>query len=357
MTHLQRFNEAFKDNAAGAVLVNSEANQTWLSGFEFQDGFVLITKEKAYLITDFRYIEAAQNEVDKDFEIVTPNGMANGIKEILARHGVTEVIFEETKLSVAELKMFEERVEGVTFKAGASKLIDGLREFKDAEEIETIAKAQDIADAAFEHIVKMINPNMTEIDVALELEFFMRKNGAKATSFDTIAVSGSASSLPHGVPRNVKLQKGFLTMDYGALYKGYCSDMTRTVVIGKADADMKHLYNTVLEAQTAALAAAAPGVECRALDKVARDIIYGAGYEGCFGHGLGHGVGKYVHEAPSVSGRAPEGKLLTPGHIVTVEPGIYISGKYGCRIEDMIAITEDGIRNFTHSPKELIELC
>jgi Xaa-Pro aminopeptidase len=132
--------------------------------------------------------------------------------------------------------------------------------------------------------------------------------------------------------------------------------MTRTVVIGKADEEMKRLYNTVLKAQTAALDAAAPGVECRELDRIARDIIYSAGYEGCFGHGLGHGVGKYVHEAPSVSSRAPEGKLLTPGHIVTVEPGIYISGKYGCRIEDMIAITETGIRNFTHSQKGLIEL-
>lgn len=356
MTHLQRFNEAFKDVEAGAVLVNSEANQTWLSGFEFQDGLVLITKEKAYLLTDFRYIEAAHNEVDKDFEIVTPKGMANGVKEILLRHGVTKVIFEETQLSVSMLKMFESTVDGVSFESGASKLIDGLREFKDAEEIETIAKAQDIADAAFEHIIKVMTPNMTEIDVALELEFFMRKNGAKATSFETISVSGSASSLPHGVPRNVKLQKGFLTMDYGALYGGYCSDMTRTVVIGKADEDMKRLYNTVLKAQLAALEAAAPGVECRKLDGIARDIIYSAGYEGCFGHGLGHGVGKYVHEAPSLSGRAPEGKLLEPGHIVTVEPGIYISGKYGCRIEDMIAITETGVRNFTHSPKELIEL-
>jgi len=356
MTHLQRFNEAFKDNAAGAVLVNSEANQTWLSGFEFQDGYVLITKEKAYLLTDFRYIEAAREETDKDFEIICPNGMAKGIGEILARHGVKEVLFEEATLSVATLKMFEERIEGVKFSMGASKIIDGLREYKDAEELDTIGKAQDIADAAFEHILKVMTPNMTEIEVALELEFFMRRNGAKAASFDIISVSGSASSLPHGVPRNVKLQKGFLTMDYGALYKGYCSDMTRTVVIGKADAEMKRLYSTVLKAQICAIDTAAPGVECRKMDRVARDIINEAGYEGCFGHGLGHGVGRYIHEAPSLSFRAPEGKLLTPGHVVTVEPGIYIEGKYGCRIEDMLAITEDGIRNFTHSKKDLIEL-
>ena len=145
-------------------------------------------------------------------------------------------------------------------------------------------------------------------------------------------------------------------MDYGAIYNGYCSDMTRTVVIGKADADMKKLYDTVLKAQLAGVEAAGPGVGCKALDKVARDIIYGAGYEGCFGHSLGHGVGKYVHENPRVSPGAPEDALLRPGQIITIEPGIYIAGKYGCRIEDMVAITEDGIMNFAHSTKEMIEL-
>jgi Xaa-Pro aminopeptidase len=245
----------------------------------------------------------------------------------------------------------------VLTEAGASKLIDGLREFKDADEIETIAKAQDLADAAFEHIIKVMTPNMTEIEVALELEFFMRKNGAKATSFETIAVSGSASSLPHGVPRNVKLQAGFLTMDYGALYGGYCSDMTRTVVIGKADSDIKKVYDTVLEAQTRALDAAANGERgCFKLDKIARDVIENAGYKGCFGHSLGHGVGMYIHEAPRLSFAVAQDKRLEVGNVVTFEPGIYIPGKYGCRIEDMAAITESGIYNFTKSKKELIEL-
>ena len=167
---------------------------------------------------------------------------------------------------------------------------------------------------------------------------------------------GQASSLPHGVPRNVKLEKGFFTMDFGAVYQGYCSDMTRTVVLGKADAAMKKLYNTVLEAQRAGLAAARPGVGCREMDQAARDIINKAGYKGCFGHSLGHGVGKYIHENPRVAPGAPEDSVLRPGHVVTVEPGIYVEGKYGCRIEDMIVITEDGSRNFAHSPKELMEL-
>ena len=172
----------------------------------------------------------------------------------------------------------------------------------------------------------------------------------------SIAVSGSASSLPHGVPRDRVLEKGFLTMDFGARCKNYCADMTRTVVIGKADNEMKRLYRTVLAAQEAALDYVGGGLFCSAVDKVARDIIDHAGYEGCFGHGLGHGVGRYIHEAPRVSFVAPEDKLLEPGQVITVEPGIYIAGKYGCRIEDMVAITEDGCRNFAHRPKELIEM-
>lgn len=357
MTHLQRFNKAFESNPAGAAIFNSEANQTWLSGFEFEDGFVLVTKEKAYLITDFRYIEAAEAEADKDFEVLMPTGgMYAEIASILKRHGVTEVLFEEETFSCALLDTFKSRIEGVDFISGASAIVDTLREYKDAEEIKIMGEAQDIADAAFSHIVNFISPEMTEVEVALELEFFMRKNGAKSAAFQTIAVSGNASSLPHGVPRNERLQKGFLTMDYGALVKGYRSDMTRTVVIGKADDEMKHLYNTVLKAQLAAVEAAGPNMTGRALDKVARDIINAAGYEGKFGHGLGHGVGKYVHENPRVSPGAPEDKLLAPGHIITIEPGIYIAGKYGCRIEDMLAITEDGHYNFTHSTKELIEI-
>ena len=356
MTHLEKFNEIFKNSEADAAIITSEVNQSWLCGFDYTDGYLLITKEKAYLVTDFRYVEAANAEADKAFEVISPKGMLAEINAILARHGASSVIYEEATLSVSQLRSFEKNIDNASFAPGASALIDGLREFKDAAELECIAKAQDIADAAFDHILKVMTPEMTEIDVALELEFFMRKNGAKAASFDIISVSGSASSLPHGVPRNVKLQKGFLTMDYGALYKGYCSDMTRTVVIGKADADMKRLYDTVLKAQLAGVEAAAPGMGCRALDKVARDIIYGAGYEGCFGHSLGHGVGKYIHESPRLAPGAPEDAVLKPGQVITVEPGIYIAGKYGCRIEDMLAVTEDGVRNFAHSTKEMIEL-
>ena len=190
-----------------------------------------------------------------------------------------------------------------------------------------------------------------------QLEYFMRKNGAEGASFEIIAVSGAASALPHGKSRAIPLCKGFLTMDFGCTVGGYCSDMTRTVVIGKADAEMRRLYDTVLAAQSAALEMLSEGVGCIAADRVARDIIDGAGYSGCFGHGLGHGVGMLVHEAPRLSQYAEADAVLARGHVVTVEPGIYIEGKYGCRIEDMVAIDKDGkLLNFTKSPKHLIEI-
>ena len=240
---------------------------------------------------------------------------------------------------------------------GASAALTEVRAIKSTSELEKIAEAQAITDRAFSHILEFIKPSMTEVEVALELEFFMRRNGAEAVAFDTIAVSGTASSRPHGVPRSIPLERGFLTMDFGAKVDGYCSDMTRTVVIGKADEDMKRLYNTVLSAQRAALDIISEGVECKRVDAVARDLIEGAGYKGRFGHSLGHGVGMFVHEAPRFAPSARETDLLKRGNVVTVEPGIYIEGLYGCRIEDMIAVDNDGkIINFTKSPKELIEI-
>ena len=220
-----------------------------------------------------------------------------------------------------------------------------------------IAKAQEITDLAFSHILNFISPNVTEREVALELEFFMRKQGSEGVAFPTIAVSGPASSRPHGVPSDVPLRQGFLTMDFGAKIDGYCADMTRTVVIGKADEEMKRLYATVLSAQEAALSEIHEGMRCRDADEIARSIIRNAGYGEAFGHSLGHGVGMLVHEKPNLSPRADENSRLEAGNVVTVEPGIYLEGRFGCRIEDMIAINADGsVHNFTKSPKHLIEI-
>ncbi len=338
--------------AADAILVTHKKNQYYLSGFDFDDGYLLITRDAAYLLTDFRYIEAAKAETDPGFKILMmDNDPAPLFADLLATHRIQTVAFEESHVSVSALEGLCSLLAGVTLIASGSA-IEGMRICKDADEIARMTKAQRIAEAAFEHILGYITPERTELDVALELEFFMRSHGAKATSFDTIAVSGSASSRPHGVPRPVKLEKGFLTMDFGALYMGYCSDMTRTVAVGRCTDEMRHVYNTVLEAQLAALDAYAIGKTGEELDGVARRVIYSAGYEGCFGHGLGHGVGMDIHEAP----RVKEGFCtpMAPGHVVTCEPGIYLEGRFGVRIEDMVAFTENGAVNLTKAPKELI---
>ncbi|MBE6652433.1 MAG: aminopeptidase P family protein [Ruminococcaceae bacterium] len=360
MSHLKKLQAAMKAAGAEAIVVSSEVNQRYLSGLNYTDGFVVILPEKAFLLADFRYIEDARTTVDaSEFEIVMPDrSMLAYVAAILKDHAVGTVLFEEATLSYALLERFKKAFEGVELQSGGSAMIDKLRLYKDESEIEKMTRAQKLTDDAFSHILNFITPDRTEVEVALELEFFMRAHGSEGIAFDTIAVSGTQSSRPHGVPRPVKLERGFFTMDFGARVDGYCADMTRTVVIGKADEEIKRLYNTVLLAQTTAIDSLRVGLPCAEADKIARDIIDNAGYKGLFGHSLGHGVGLYIHEAPRFAASVPADELLKPGHVVTVEPGIYIEGKYGCRIEDMIAVLPDGtIHDFTKSPKELIELC
>ena len=364
MTHVERIWDKMNESGMEAILVSSVINQFYVGNFDYTDGYVLVLNDKAYMLADFRYIEAAKAAVKNSglesyVEVVMPDtSMLRFAAGLLEKHNVKTLHYEERELTCADRDRAAEifGAVGVEMTAGASVVFADARRAKDADEIAKICRAQALTDAAFEHILGYINPDRTELDIALELEFFMRANGSQGTAFDTIAVSGRASSLPHGVPRPVKLERGFLTMDFGAKVDGYCSDMTRTVVIGKADEDMKRMYNTVLTAQTSAIDALVVGMNCADADKVARDIINNAGYEGYFGHGLGHGVGLFIHEEPRFSKTSTE--KLEIGHVVTVEPGIYIEGRYGCRIEDMIAVQEDGsIINLTHSPKELIELC
>ena len=358
MSHLSSFQALLREHRLDAAIVSDSFHQRYLSDFSFDDGLLLITQNNAYLLTDFRYLEAAKAQACKAFSILTPEeGQLPCVAALLAENHCKTVAIEEASLSYADFLRYREKLGEYSLQAGESKLFSDLRICKDENELETIKRAQKITDAAFAHILKQMTPNMTEIEVALELEFFMRRNGADDIAFPTIAVSGSNSARPHGVPRPCVLEKGFLTMDFGARVDGYCSDMTRTVVIGKADAEMKRLYQTVLEAQTAALDACVEGVPCKELDRIARDIINGAGYEGRFGHSLGHGVGMLVHENPRLSTSAAPDSVLQRGHVVTVEPGIYLEGKYGCRIEDMVAVQRDGsVYNFTQSPKDLIEL-
>ena len=359
MTHLEACKKRLRQAGADALIVSSKVGQRYLSDFNYDDGYILVTPDKSYLLTDFRYIEAANAHVNgAEFEVLAPKGgMLAEIASRLRTNNAKTVLFEEEEMTYGLYETFRDALPGCNLQKGGSALLVSLRLYKDEEEIARIRKAQAITDETFSYILTFIKPEMTELEVALEMEFHMRSLGSEGVAFDTIAVSGTNSSRPHGVPRNVRLENGFFTMDFGARFDGYDSDMTRTVVLGKADAEMKKLYQTVRNAQTAAIEALHVGINCRQADRIARDLIDGAGYAGCFGHGLGHGVGMYIHESPRFSPAAPADQVLEVGHVVTVEPGIYLAGKYGCRIEDMIYVHADGtVEDLTHSPKDLIEL-
>jgi len=353
MSRLSEIRAAFPDNA-DALYLTSDISCHYVTGFKRLDGYVIITRDAAMAFTDSRYIEAARAEVDAEFEVVLTRGTRRAmLAEVFKKHNIHTLMIEKSRTSVSAYEAMKADHPSVEI-VDSGSIIEKMREFKSLNELGNVKKAQSIAEAAFDHILGWITPERTEVETALELEFFMRSHGAQAASFDIIAVSGTNSSRPHGVPRDIKLQPGFLTMDFGALVDGYCSDMTRTVSIGPATDEMKKVYNTVLEAQLAALEAIAVNKKCADIDKVARDIIADAGYGECFGHSLGHGVGLEIHENPRLA--STSAAVLTPGQIVTVEPGIYIEGKFGVRIEDMVYIGKEKCENLTHSPKQLIEI-
>lgn len=356
MCKLTKLRSEMQKKGIDAVIVLDELNQKYLCDFAFTDGLLLITKYSADLITDFRYYEMAINSASKDFNVVIPEDRKAFISEILSKYECKTVGFEGGFVPYAVYNSYRHNYPKADF-VDIGTMIEDLRQIKTPEEIQKMQKAQDITDKAYLHLLSVIKPDMTEIDVAVELEYAMRKNGASAFAFDTIAVSGDASALPHGTPRNVKLKKGFLTMDYGAKFDGYCSDMTRTIVIGKADEKIKDVYNTVLDAQLSAIRYLEQNLEnsdCGEADKVARDII-DKKYAGAFGHSLGHSVGLFIHESPRLA-KTQFGRKVREGEVLTVEPGIYLFGKYGCRIEDMVVIRDGALYNFTHSSKELIEI-
>ncbi len=355
MTKIERLRSGMNELGLDAVLIYNEVNQRYLTGIEYSDGLLLVTMTSAIVITDFRYYEAAISTLGDGFEVQVPAKRNEFISSKFKEEGIVRVGLEGSFVSYKDYQACVREYDRQKF-SDIGDLIDRMRSVKSPNEVQKMQRAQDITDAAFSHLLSRIKPEMTEIEVAAELEYSMKCQGAESFAFQTIAVSGDSSALPHGVPRNIPLKRGFLTMDFGAKFDGYCADMTRTVVIGRADEEMKHLYNTVLAAQRAGLEYLAYGKDCGEADKAARDIIDAVpGYRGAFGHSLGHSVGLNVHEAPTLSPRA-FGRMLVPGNVVTVEPGIYLFGRYGCRIEDMVLIEENGIYNFTHSTKEMIEI-
>lgn len=336
------------------MLVMKPENRRYLSGFTGSSAYLLITETDAVLLTDFRYTEQAKEQAT-NFRIVEHGPSAiDSIRTELAALGVKKLGFEKDYLTYAQYASFSEKLSPIEL-VPAEAFIESIRAIKDEQEIAVIKKACEIADAAFSHILTFLKPGISEKDVALELEYFMRRQGAKGTSFDTIVASGVRSSLPHGVASDKILEKGnFVKMDFGALYNGYCSDITRTVVLGEADEKQKEIYNIVLEAQLHALENLKPGMTGKEADALARDIIKEKGYGDKFGHSLGHGLGLFIHEDPRLSALSDD--VLEPGMVVTVEPGIYLPGFGGVRIEDDVVITTNGIELLTHSKKELVIL-
>jgi len=345
---IEKLRSKFDALGVDAVLITSRTNHRYFTKFDNGDGYLLIAKNAAFAYEDFRYAEVAGKLLGDAYTVYQSFPFGS----IVSEHGIKVIGIEGDSMSLNTYNMYKRMLENVTF-VDVSSAITEMRQVKDEWEIEQIRQAQIITDLAFEHILGYLSTDVTENDVAAELEYFMRKHGAEDKSFETISISAEKTSLPHGVPENIKLKKGFFTMDFGATVNGYHSDMTRTVCIGKADNEMKKLYNTVLSAQLAALDGIKAGMSCFDADKIAREII-DADYKGLFGHSLGHSVGLDIHESPALSPKCD--KILVPNNIVTVEPGIYVAGKYGCRIEDLVVVRENGIENLTKSPKELIEL-
>lgn len=353
---IEQLRNRMKSLAVDAVYITSDYNYRYFSGFTGSSAYVLITAENAYLLTDFRYIEQA-NEECEGFEILdyySTGGLEKNLRKIFEANNIKRIGFEDNQVKVSAYNKYIDLFHEMEFQPLGTTL-EYIRQVKDEVEIETIQKAAKIGDDAFLHILNFLKPGVTEKEVAVELEHHMRKSGASKLSFDTIVASGERSSLPHAQPTDRKLQEGdFVTMDFGCIYNGYCSDMTRTVVIGKASEKQKEIYNIVLKAQKKALENIKAGVKGKIIDGYARDIIDEAGYRKNFGHGLGHGLGLEVHESPRFS--ILEESIIRENVVMSVEPGIYIEGFGGVRIEDLVLVTKDGIRNFVTSPKELIEI-
>lgn len=331
-----------------AALISSKANIFYYSGFTSEDALLYISHKRRLLITDFRYTLQAKEQAP-DFEVI----IEKGIEEISKTE--EKVIFiEEDYITAGKKRKLAEKLEDKDLVFGGD-IISAPRRTKTDAEIKKIHEAERLGDHAFSHILKYIKPGVTEKEVALELEYFMKKAGASSIAFDTICASGVRSAMPHGCASDKIISSGeFVTLDYGCVLEGYCSDMTRTIVVGSANDRQKEIYNIVLKAQAEALGKISCGMQCREADKIARDIIDGFGYGKNFGHSLGHSLGLEVHEGPNLSPRSED--TLEIGNVFSVEPGIYIEGFGGVRIEDICAITPDGVINLTGSPKELIEI-
>jgi len=357
MNRFRKIAERLEQQGLDAMLLTGEANRFYASGFYTPgtDAVVLVTRGKAWFFTDSRYTEAAERHLTDAIlgAVGGGRGYSALIEEVVSVENICRMGFEEAYMTVWEYERYRKALSCEL--VPAAQLLWDLRMVKDSEELERMIAAQRIAEKALAEILNEIRPGVTEKEIAARLQYLMLHYGASDMSFDPVVVSGPNGSLPHGVPSEKEIQSGeFVTMDFGCVYGGYCSDMTRTVAVGHATEEMQQVYETVLSAQLAGIAAAKAGATGRAVDGAARTVIEAAGYGAYFGHSFGHGVGVEIHEAPNAS--PMNEKPLPAGAVISAEPGIYLPGRLGVRIEDVLLLTEDGCRNLTQAPKELLVL-
>ena len=358
MEHFEAIRAKLDQYGIDGMMLTEEFNRFYATGFASTgtDGIALVTKKANYYFTDSRYTVAAEREVENAaIAITSPDrGYTVLLNEIIEMEGLKTLGFDEEYMTVANHKNYTEKLKCEL--KGASKLMTELRTVKDEEEIRRLTKAQRISEKALSEIMDFIKPGVTEKEIAARLQYLMLLYGAEKMSFDPIVVSGPNGAMPHGVPSDKKVENGeFITMDFGCVADGYCSDMTRTVALGYVTDEMREVYETVLKAQLAGIAATEAGKTGKEIDGVARQVIVDAGYGEYFGHGYGHGVGVEVHEMPGVGSRSTA--ALPAGSVASAEPGIYIPGKFGVRIEDVVVVREGGCDNLALAPKNLTILC
>lgn len=344
--------EALRSRGISCALYDDPINIRYLTGYT-GEGSLLVLPDRAVIITDFRYVEQAQRQSPFcDLERVGADRGANAIiAGALESAGIHDLPIEENIVTVSRLRAMEKALPGVHLTALPETVLE-MRTVKDEGELDCIRKALAISCQAFDDLLGVIHAGMTEKRACAELNHFMNLRGSEGNAFDTIVASGVNGSLPHAVPSDKVIEKGDLvTFDFGAKFGGYCADMTRTIAVGEISSELHAIYDAVLEAQLTSEAAVKPGAVCRDIDKIARDQLE-AKYPGAFGHSLGHGVGLFIHELPRLSFRSET--ILQKGHVVTVEPGVYVPGVGGCRIEDTVIVTEDGFENPVTTPKQLI---
>lgn len=335
------------------AIITSDINRRYFTGMKSSAGTLVVFEDNAYLIIDFRYIEKAQKTV-KNCEVVLQGKLYEQISKLVKIHNARKISIESENITVSQLETLRDKLNcEIDSSNDLSELIKSIRVIKSDEEIKYVTKAQRIAEKGYEYILNYAKAGRTEREIQLNLDYYMLSHGAEALSFDTIALSGKNTSLPHGVPSDKLVEYNeFVLLDFGATVNGWHSDMTRTFCVGEPDDEMKKVYDVVLDAQMKALSEVRAGLTGVELDKFARDVIDNAGYGNCFGHALGHGVGMEIHEAPTASTSCQN--ILEENMIVTVEPGIYIPDKFGVRIEDFVVVTSDGCKNLTLSPKMLL---